>query len=769
MTHKTSLSTKRAIRWCAVLIIIVLYFMGGFERAELITIDHRYHLKNSPADPAILLVLIDQTSLKQFPRWPWPRHYYADVIDTLKEGGATVIGLDLDFSSRSQDKEDQRLTNAVFSAGNVVLSVFHEDRILKGKIRIKSASLPFSELASAAKGIGSILFPVDSDGTMRRAYWTDEILGQRVLTLSGEIARQFLDLSDGEMGDLDPQQIRLGKHRIRTQTDGTFYLNFIGASQQFESVSFGDVLEKRIASSIFKDKMVLIGASSMELRDIWKTPFGLTPGVAIQANALQTLLSGLTLYRPRPWATLILILSMVLILDLSLAGSFKRPGSNVLRRFLVFTTLTGMLAAIYYLTAVGLFIYGRLIVDMVPVYTTILVYYLLASFAFNLFSSQSVQVKTMSLSAIHSVGNLSTKTKPLDHSINLISEILEELLGIKTIIMELYNPAKRAFIGRISKGVIFGKNGEGLTQECQDWIEKALNSEESVVVPNLNSISLGSNSPDSTIRSSLFIPLMTHNNPQGVLHLHSPDPRAFGEDDIKFLYTLCNQLAMNIENLELIKETKRLFNSSIGAFSSALELRDNATEGHSQRVATYAMAVGMDMGLDPKQLEILHQGALLHDIGKIGIPDAILRKPKKLTKGEMKIIQKHSEYGYKMLKNIDFPEEVAIILLHHHEQYDGTGYPSGLKNEAISIYSRIFMVADTYDAMRSDRPYHKGVPHRAAIQEIKRCSGTQFDPDVVRAFLRLPGKRFREISLQVNEAVQSKGLVTVFSDREKTH
>ena len=237
---------------------------------------------------------------------------------------------------------------------------------------------------------------------MRRAYWTDEIHGRRILTLAGELARHYLDLSDEAIEDPEPQKVRLGKHINHAQVDGTFYLNFIGASRQFQSVSFGDVLEKRIPSSIFKDKIVLIGASSMELRDIWKTPFGLSPGVAIQANTLQTLLSGLTITRAPPWATLILILSMFLVLDLSLAGSFKRPGSNVLRRFLIFTTLTGMLAVIYYLSAIGLFVYGRLIIDIVPVYTTILAHYLIASFAFNLFSSQSVQVKTMSLSAIHS-------------------------------------------------------------------------------------------------------------------------------------------------------------------------------------------------------------------------------------------------------------------------------------------------------------------------------------------------------------------------------
>jgi putative nucleotidyltransferase with HDIG domain len=169
------------------------------------------------------------------------------------------------------------------------------------------------------------------------------------------------------------------------------------------------------------------------------------------------------------------------------------------------------------------------------------------------------------------------------------------------------------------------------------------------------------------------------------------------------------------------------------------------------------------MGIDSKMQEMMRQGAMLHDIGKIGVPDAILKKAGKLTPEEMQIMRKHPEYGYLMLKNVNFSEEVTLILLQHHERYDGGGYPTGLKGEDIFIGARIFTLVDAYDAMRSDRPYRKGATYETAREEILRCSGSQFDPRVVEVFRQIPKETLEKIQQEVDRIIRTKGLQTILS------
>jgi putative nucleotidyltransferase with HDIG domain len=181
-----------------------------------------------------------------------------------------------------------------------------------------------------------------------------------------------------------------------------------------------------------------------------------------------------------------------------------------------------------------------------------------------------------------------------------------------------------------------------------------------------------------------------------------------------------------------ISETYKL---TLEALVTALDARECETGHHSQRVVRYSLAIAAKMNLPPDELEQLARGALLHDIGKIGVPDHILLKPGPLTDEEWKEMRKHPETGARILSDIDFLEEASKIVLTHQEQWSGGGYPAGLSGEAIPRGSRIFAVADTLDAIVSDRPYRKGRSLDYAREEIQRFSGSQFDPEVVTAFL----------------------------------
>jgi len=177
--------------------------------------------------------------------------------------------------------------------------------------------------------------------------------------------------------------------------------------------------------------------------------------------------------------------------------------------------------------------------------------------------------------------------------------------------------------------------------------------------------------------------------------------------------------------------------SVVCAFNQLLDLKDLNTGVHSTRLAEWALHVAGELGLGEGELADIEIAALLHDIGKVGIPDAILNKPAKLTSEEYELMKKHPEYGWAVLRQIPGMKTASLIILHHHESFDGKGYPAGLKGNEIPIGSRIVSVIDSFDAMVSNRPYRKGMPFEEAERRLVEASGTQFDPDVVRHFLPL--------------------------------
>jgi len=194
-----------------------------------------------------------------------------------------------------------------------------------------------------------------------------------------------------------------------------------------------------------------------------------------------------------------------------------------------------------------------------------------------------------------------------------------------------------------------------------------------------------------------------------------------------------------------MRRIEMTYDETLAALGAALDLRDAETAGHSQRVSRYCLEIAKTVGCSSEQLKQIARGSYLHDIGKIGTPDAILLKKGKLNAEETCVMQKHARIGYDMVCRIAFLAGAAEIVLTHQERYDGTGYPQGLAGEEIPLGARIFAVADTLDAMTSDRPYRRALPFAAAKAEIIRESGRQFDPKVAEAFLSLPEQVWENI------------------------
>ncbi len=200
---------------------------------------------------------------------------------------------------------------------------------------------------------------------------------------------------------------------------------------------------------------------------------------------------------------------------------------------------------------------------------------------------------------------------------------------------------------------------------------------------------------------------------------------------------------------QAMEDLEHSYDITLEALGDALDLKDSETEGHSKRVTAYTIALARAMGISPADIKVIARGAFLHDIGKMAIPDEILQKPAALTPEEQDVMREHCTRGFNILRKIPFLAEAAEIVFSHQEHYDGSGYPNGLKAGEIPIGARIFAVADTLDAITSDRPYRKASSFDAAREEILRCSGSQFDPSVVEIFLKIPNELWHELRAEI--------------------
>ena len=252
---------------------------------------------------------------------------------------------------------------------------------------------------------------------------------------------------------------------------------------------------------------------------------------------------------------------------------------------------------------------------------------------------------------------------------------------------------------------------------------------------------LGDDTADGTV-GLLGVPLGLRDKTIGVIVVVKLSrPHAFAAKDIRLVEELLDQAAMAVEQANLLSKVRAYANelelsydSTLKALMAALDTKDASTEGHSQRVAHLTVAIAREMGLPEERMSDIERGALLHDVGKIGVPDAVLRKPQALNRKEWKAMQKHPLLAGLLVSKVGILEGALPILIYHHERYDGEGYPFGLAGDKIPLEARIFTVVDAYDAMTSDRPYRQALSHEEAVSEIIANAGSQFDPVVTEAF-----------------------------------
>ena len=239
-------------------------------------------------------------------------------------------------------------------------------------------------------------------------------------------------------------------------------------------------------------------------------------------------------------------------------------------------------------------------------------------------------------------------------------------------------------------------------------------------------------------------PLIAKGNLVGTLSVSFRHPFSADQDWLDFFESIAGQAAIAVDSGKSFEDLQRTnlglklaYETTIEGWSHALDLRDKETEGHTLRVTEMSLKLAWMAGMNDEELVHMRRGALLHDIGKMGIPDAILLKPDKLTDEEWVVMRKHPIYAYELLLPIPYLRPALDIPYRHHEKWDGSGYPRGLKGEQIPLAARLFAVVDVWDALRSDRPYRQGWPDEKVREHIQALAGTHFDPKAVELFLRI--------------------------------
>jgi HD-GYP domain-containing protein (c-di-GMP phosphodiesterase class II) len=361
------------------------------------------------------------------------------------------------------------------------------------------------------------------------------------------------------------------------------------------------------------------------------------------------------------------------------------------------------------------------------------------------------------------VGNRLNSLVRLDHSLtDLLTQIVEEaahVIQARAGSLMLVADDGEDLIFEVAygeKGALL--KGMRVPMNDQTIAGRVARHGEPLIIDDVSQTPFFSGAVDRTIdfqtESLVCVPLRAKERTIGVLEvLNKISGEPFTTDDAELLAALAGSAAIAIENARLLNEItrradqleqllgelQRTYSGTMHALSALLDTRDENTAGHSQRVVLFTLAIARAMGItDRDRLRNIEYGALLHDVGKIGVPDAVLHKPGHLTSEERDEMRKHPELGYSMLKDIDFLRPACPIILYHHERWDGQGYPRGLHSESIPEEARIFAVADVFDALTSDRPYHAARSYAEARAMIEGDRGTHFDPVAVDAFCAIP-------------------------------
>ena len=348
--------------------------------------------------------------------------------------------------------------------------------------------------------------------------------------------------------------------------------------------------------------------------------------------------------------------------------------------------------------------------------------------------------------ALYEISKAIHSTVELDQLLKIIIELTMKVLKADEASLMLFDDERKLYIAAASYdlgGDIREKNRVAIGERIAGWV--AQERQPLLLLDGLQNDPRFKDIAEQRkeIKSSMVFPLEGKTEMLGILNINRVHvDECFTENDMRKANIFTSQIAMAVENARLFREISSLYLSTIRSLANAVDAKDHYTHSHSENVTRISVAIAEEMGLPARQVQRLQLAAQIHDLGKIGVHDYVLNKTEKLTADEWEEIKSHPLKGAQILEPLNFLNDIVEAIKQHHEKFNGTGYPAGLKGDAICLEARIIAVADTYDAMTSDRSYRKALTKEVAVAEIRKCSSTQFDPDVAGAFLRVVEKGF---------------------------
>ncbi len=720
---------------------------------------YTYYFSRKAIKPLNLIsIAVDDYSLSKIPqRWPWKRAVYAELIKILDREKVNTIGFDFVFVAESENNEDDLvLSQALKSASSrVVLAYFFNSQT-------KEPVLPLAQLKESAYSAGFANTPIDKDGKTRRLRSYVEFKGGIYYSFPVSLSAAYLNQG--------PQEII---RRLRLSLDNSFPINYLLKPKDIINLSFYEVinnltaLKKKYGASFLKDALVLVYPEAEILHDRYPTPLGDMPGGFLNLNGAIDIISGRLIKDEKFLSLPFLIFSFVAMFYILRNANFIFAGFSAFALSLV--NLLGLVL----LSLAGVRF------DYSFVFIFILCFFILNSiykYGYFWFELWKIKYKA-TLEPVSGLFNLRFFCYRLELE---EKEVFRKNLFFVFIYLESFNrtmaelPLEKVknLWQRLRAVISFGAGKDLWSLYSSNEIIGYFISSEKQIKAQAGSLknSLEMFFKENDIECKVKIGCVRFNKDYAIKELlfglfkvireGGADLFFFKESDLSsFLKSVYPKARQEAEMLETIDEdieeknqqllsalealskehakTKEVFFEIIASLVNALEARDAYTQGHSERVTKYSLKMAKNLGWEPQELEKLKKAALLHDLGKIGIPDSILHKKGSLTEEEFSFIKRHSLMAVKILEPLKEFNEILPWILHHHEKWNGSGYPYGLAGSNIPLASQIISLADVFDALSTGRDYKEALTYEAALKEIEKNNGIQFNSSLADVFSQL--------------------------------
>ncbi len=749
-------------------LVAASYLAGWTERWEYPVRDLAFRLRPDPPSSGTVVVIgITGNCIEELGPPPWPRQWFGDAVGELNAMGASVIAFDVFFPVPSAHErattegaaasgDDVAFADALREAGNVILPVFDEYRgAQKNIIRLRE-NIP--RLTAAASAIGHINVVQDVDGVVRRAP-----------VIVGSLTKAYLQLGLVAAGvhagvrDLEPRwgrgYVELTGRRIPVDADRNLLINWRPPSAwevPGRLLTFSDLRNGSISEKDIRGKIVLIGQTSPGLpnADQIASPFGPRYGLFAQADIAESIASG-SWVRPCPPG-----LYLVLLLSLSaLAGALL----SSLRLTLLLASATALLAAAA-LACFAAFWQWGVLVDFVPLALGVALT-TGGTLTWSLARARGqVRRQEMALEVLREAGEDTTSlvlkalaaatedmsvlgaAGPYAESLQvpeatppIVLRSMAAVLGAQWGFMQLTDgDGESRWLSTGPADVAAGQQAREFAEALVPLVQRE---GRAILIPNVRRDPVLKHL-GGPVESALGLHLALGESNLATIVLCgksrtaiSPTTR-FQLEDLRIACAMAPQGSLLLDHARLHQVLRSLLARAVGTLTAAVHAKDAYTRGHSERVAHYAVFLARSMGLSQQAVEAVELGALLHDVGKIGMDEVLLRGKRGLTEREWALVRQHPATGSEIIADLDELSFLAPAVRHHHERYDGAGYPDGLRGDEIPLLARIMAVADAFDAMTFERFYREApLSFEEACAELVDGAGSQFDPQLAPLFV----------------------------------